>query len=64
MSGEGYDLMVGTHLTSEHTDRADKELLRYLIWRWGLEGIRYDITKGPILRRERDMARIGDMEPS
>jgi hypothetical protein len=28
------------------------------IWRWGLEGIVYDITKGPIISRDRDKQRL------
>lgn len=38
--------------------QADKELLRYLIWRWGIEGIRYDITKGPNITTARDKRRL------
>lgn len=37
----------------------DKELRRYLIWRWGLEGIEYDILKGPKIVRESDKRRLG-----
>ncbi|ORX36684.1 hypothetical protein BD324DRAFT_681456 [Kockovaella imperatae] len=36
----------------------DKELRRYLIWRWGLEGIEYDIMKGPKITRARDKRRL------
>ncbi|WVW83906.1 hypothetical protein I302_105928 [Kwoniella bestiolae CBS 10118] len=36
----------------------DKELRRYLIWRWGIEGIVYDIHTGPILVKERDQRRL------
>ncbi|KAK8864398.1 hypothetical protein IAR55_001646 [Kwoniella newhampshirensis] len=36
----------------------DKELRRYLIWRWGIEGIVYDITTGPKIVQERDQRRL------
>ncbi|WVQ99405.1 hypothetical protein IAU59_006538 [Kwoniella sp. CBS 9459] len=36
----------------------DKELRRYLIWRWGIEGIVYDIHNGPRIVRGRDQARL------
>ncbi|EIW70666.1 hypothetical protein TREMEDRAFT_61174 [Tremella mesenterica DSM 1558] len=36
----------------------DKELRRYLIWRWGLEGIEYDILLGPSIISERDKSRL------
>ncbi|RSH87403.1 hypothetical protein EHS25_003313 [Saitozyma podzolica] len=37
----------------------DKELRRYLIWRWGLEGIAYDIYNGPRVILEKDRRRLG-----
>ncbi|WVF71461.1 hypothetical protein IAT40_006265 [Kwoniella sp. CBS 6097] len=36
----------------------DKELRRYLIWRWGIEGIVYDIHTGPKIVRDKDKARL------
>nr|XP_018263079.1 uncharacterized protein I303_04570 [Kwoniella dejecticola CBS 10117]OBR85237.1 hypothetical protein I303_04570 [Kwoniella dejecticola CBS 10117] len=36
----------------------DKELRRYLIWRWGIEGIVYDIHTGPRIVKERDKERL------
>ncbi|WVQ67680.1 uncharacterized protein L199_005884 [Kwoniella botswanensis] len=36
----------------------DKELRRYLIWRWGIEGIVYDIHSGPRIVKQRDKRRL------
>ncbi|OCF74648.1 hypothetical protein I204_05028 [Kwoniella mangroviensis CBS 8886] len=36
----------------------DKELRRYLIWRWGIEGIIYDIHTGPRIVKQRDKRRL------
>ncbi|WVR07040.1 hypothetical protein IAU60_004079 [Kwoniella sp. DSM 27419] len=36
----------------------DKELRRYLIWRWGIEGIAYDIYSGPKIVHPRDRQRL------
>ncbi|WWC94171.1 hypothetical protein V866_001010 [Kwoniella sp. B9012] len=36
----------------------DKELRRYLIWRWGIEGIVYDIHTGPRIVKQTDKRRL------
>jgi hypothetical protein len=51
-------LLLASHHPAQLADGSDKELRRYLIWRWGLEGIVYDIHKGPQITLERDRKRL------
>ncbi|WRT66360.1 uncharacterized protein IL334_003315 [Kwoniella shivajii] len=55
---EGVDAVVGEEEEWRKVRPLDKELRRYLIWRWGIEGIVYDIYTGPRIVKDRDRRRL------